>query len=216
MNQVQADRLRAKSFAPDQDPSTRARALSRAEGWLASHTRLMGWVVFLGSFALFASTRTMYNGGDTRAVVDLAWWVAEGHPPRLNGHPAYLANVDSYGYWAFRTPEGIVSTRYHHGASILFATPWLALLQWLGVQVSRPDYAQYTKLLASLLMAGAAWTMFHALRRPFGSLTALAGAAFFSAASPAYPILSQGLWSQTTGLFCQALSIMLVLPLLPS
>lgn len=156
----------------------------------------------------------MYNGGDTRAIVDLAWWMAEGNRPRLNGHPGYPGGVETFGYWAFKTPNGIIATQYHHAGPTLFVTPVLVLLQWLGIQIPATLVSSFVKILASLMIAGTAWCLWRVMTLYFGSAVGLAGALLFSLGSPAYGVLSQGLFIQTGAIFSQGLSMALVLVLL--
>ena len=161
-------------------------------------------IVLLGSFLLFCSTNTNLNGGDTRGITDLAWWVAEGHSPRLNGHPSYSGD-GPWGYWAVKKDNGVIATVYPPG-NLLFGATGFYLFRILGIPVKVSEDGIYGKFIASAMIALTCWCLWRVLVMTAGNLCALLCALFIATASPYYSSLSQALWSQTGGVLCQAFS----------
>jgi len=189
-------------------------SLLRIEEWLGRKSGLIGVIVLLGSFLLFCSTRTNLNGGDTRGITDLAWWVAEGHSPRLNGHPAYRGD-GPWGYWAVKKDNGVIATVYPPG-NLLFGATGFYLFRIMGIPVKVSEDGIYAKFIASAMIALACWCLWRVLATTAGHICALLCALFIATASPYYTSLSQALWSQTGGVLCQALSSMFYIKALPA
>ncbi|MCX7014760.1 MAG: hypothetical protein NTW86_19800 [Candidatus Sumerlaeota bacterium] len=185
--------------------------MDRVEAALARQSSTMGALVLVGAFCLFNANRGHMNGGDTRGLVDLSWWVAQGNPPRLNGHPSYSGDGEWFGYWAHRTPDGHIATVYPPGV-VLFAAPAFWAMKAFGLDDSASRAPLRAKLIASAMIAIACWCAWRILAALHGRLAALAGATALAAGSPWLSNLAQALWSQTPAVLCQALSCLCLLP----
>lgn len=172
---------------------------------------LFSMIVFFSCLALFLSNRSHGNGGDSRGISDLSWWIAQGNPPRLNG--LYPPEPEWHGYWAKRLDTGLIALIPAPGTALVGA-PVMAMLTWTGMPSDVELAPILAKMTASILMALVCVCIFLTAERVSDGASALVVTALAAAASPYLSLLSQTFWSQTGAVVCQALSAALLIPLL--
>jgi hypothetical protein len=199
--------LGVPSSAAEPLPSGRA---DRVANWIGRWRGALGFVVFFFAFFLFNLNHTNGNMGDTRSIVDLSWWIAQGHPPVLNGHPNYAGNEEWFGYWAKRLKSGKIAIIPAPGTAI-FAAPGFAFLKACGMQDDKMASPAQAKIFASLAMALVLLMIWRVLGELHDWLTATVLTMLLTVASPFWPVYSQTLWSQTGAFLAQATSVFLLL-----
>ncbi len=80
----------------------------------------------------------------------------------------------------------------------------------MGMPTELNEAPQQAKLAASWMMAFAVWVVFISVGRIEDHLVGAALAICVAAGSSMYSLMAQALWSQTGGLFCQAISLLIL------
>lgn len=202
-----------EASAPSKEPSksrdNRPAFHDRLDAMLDRQPAWVGFLLFLSLFLLYQSNGGTWNSGDTRALVDLSWWVWHRGEWSLTEHPGYMDKDPIPGYWAVRLDDGFIATVYPPGV-LLFSVPGYAILDVFGVPSSLFNAPQLAKPIVAFMMAGMCVVGWFLLRKRVSALAALLAALLVGAASPIYGMLSQALWSQSGAVLAQALSCLFV------
>lgn len=182
------------------------RFLGIVDGQWKRHQAFATAGALMASVLLIGSLGGNSNGGDTRGLADLAWWIAGSGHFHLTEHPAYLADVEWFGYWAVRNPDGKVLSVYPPATAAIGAAGF-GLLSAFGVVFDANSVGVGAILVATMMMAIAAISVWLVVLRQEGAIPALFCTVLFLFGTLVGPFIAKGLWTQTGGLFSQSLAI---------